>query len=425
MKIKLNITDLSILITIASTTLYILFRPLGRELGSFAFLWAPITLLLIIIKRPSTFISGPMKILFLYGIIIVGILQYTLWKYMNNWNQTRILLEFYYLIVMTSILCYYQKKWEFIKLALICKWIFIFVIITLITTNIALFFDPYVVRQSAATGGFTVNQEQIYKLTGALNYSYAQATVCLIPILVYHIKNKKKMVFRPNVLIAILILILITQIRSQVFGNVIVATVITILSFLLSKKYTISIIIGFFISIIIVAIPNSLYSNIIYSLSLYFDPESVMHDKTLDLSKFLDNLEFDESSEVGSRAIRYPQLIQALFAKPLLGDASYESHLDIAGGAHIYWMNRLTLWGIPGFLFFIFVIYKLYKYIGSLFIKSYRFYYFLSIVAYILLGLVKSVGGREPWLMLIVIIPGIYYLPLLDKKQIKVVKPRF
>ena len=44
-----------------------------------------------------------------------------------------------------------------------------------------------------------------------------------------------------------------------------------------------------------------------------------------------------------------------------------------------------------------------------------RYYYFLSLLSIILLGIAKAVGGREPWLILIVIIPGLYYYPLLGK----------
>jgi hypothetical protein len=415
MNSKIRILDLSIIVTIASTTLYIVFRNLGRELGSFAFLWAPVTLLLIIASGPKTFIKGPNRILLLYGVLMVGILQYTLWKYMNDWNRIRILYEFYYLVILTAILSYYLSKGDFIRLAWISKWTFIFILISLITTNIALFIDPYVIRDSAKSGALTPFQEKIYKISGAIGYSYAQAIIYLIPILIYHIKSKKRMVFSPNILIVILILIIITEIRSQVFANILVTALILLFSLFGSKKMRSTTITISLIGILFFTIPSSFYSNIFKSLSSNFDPNSEIYYKLHDFSKFIDNPEFKNTTASGGRAARYPLLYKALAANPLWGHASSESNLNISGGAHLYWMNRLALWGIPGFLFFIYVLFKIYKSISSLFDRGYRIYYFISVTAFVLIGLTKAVGDREPWLMLIVVIPGFYFLPLLQQ----------
>lgn len=420
MKIKLQIQDLSILVTVASTTLYVVFRNLGREVGSFAYLWAPITLLVILFERPSIFLKNPMRILLLYGVIMVGVLQYTLWKYMSYWNQVHILFEFYSLVVMTAILMYYWSKGEFHKLAYLGKLAFIFITITLITTNIALFFDNEIVRQSAASGDFTDLQREVYKLTGAMDYNYVQAVICLIPILIYHIKSEKTMVFSPIILIAILLLIIITEIRSQVLANILMTALITLLSFLGSKKISTTFIIISLFGIMLILLPNSFYVNTITSWSNYFDKNSEMFYKLNDFATFVENPEFDPTTGAGARAARYPMLFEALTKSPLLGYASFKSNLNIESGAHLYWMNKLTLWGIPGFLFFIYMLYKIFKKISSLFDPDYRFYYFLSIAAIFFLGLTKVTGGREPWLILIVIIPGLYYLPFLktNKKAI-------
>jgi hypothetical protein len=414
MKIKLQFIDWSILATIASTTLYIVFRNLGREIGSFAFLWAPITLLSIFYKHSSTFSKGPMRILLLYGLIMVGILQFALWKNMTEWNKVRISYEFYFLVVMTTILVYYWSRGEFMKLAFLSKLAFIFIVITLITTNIALFLDPHIVRESAATGLFSDNQKAIFKFTGAMEYSYVQSVICLIPILIYHIKSNRSMVFPPRVLVAILILIIITEIRSLVLANLIITLIITIISFIGSKKRSITFVTFSLAALLLLSTSNTFFANISSNMSNYFEPNSLMRTKLSDFARFIENPEFDNSTEAGSRAERYPLLYKALIASPITGDASYVSGLKLSGGAHLYWMNKLALWGIPGFLFFIYVLYKIFKKISSLFDSGYRFFYYLSLLTLVFLGLSKVVGGREPWLMLIVVIPGLYFLPLLE-----------
>lgn len=410
-------SDWSIMIGISSVMLTIVFRNLGREIGSFIFLWAPIILLTIIFSRPDTFTKGPIKILLLYSLIIVGILQYTLWNYMDDWNRIRIFYEAYYLIVSSAILYYYLYGNNVRKLAWLSRWFIICIIITLILTNVALFYEPLLVYQSAATGNFTSNQLKTFENSGAMSYGYAQAVVCLIPILIYHIKRKKKIVFAPIIVVLILILIILTEIHTQVFANILVATFITILSFLWSKKRSKSFFFFSLLGILFITTPSSFFSNAFFSLSSNFEQGSMMNRKLFDFGGFIENPEFDNSTETGSRAERLPLLFEAFVSNPILGDASYNGPYDIEPGAHLFWMNRLTLWGVPGFLLYIFVLYKIFRDISSFFDADYRIYYYLSITALIMMGLMKATGGSESWLMLIVVIPGLYFLPLLNQTK--------
>ena len=111
-------------------------------------------------------------------------------------------------------------------------------------------------------------------------------------------------------------------------------------------------------------------------------------------------------------------MFDALAENPFFGNASDDTSIEIDAGAHLYWMNRLALWGIPGFIVFLFMLSFLYKNISSMFDEGFRFYYLLSMTAFILIGLTKATGGVEIWLMLIVVIPGLYFLPLLEKNVI-------
>jgi len=388
-------------------------------MGSFAFLWAPITLIIVSYKRFSIYTQDPFRILFLYGVIMVGILQYTLWKYLNDWTRIRILYEFYYLVVATAIWKFYISKGDFKKLALIGKWAFIFLLITLVTTNIALFFDPTLVRESARTDSFTPFQNRLFNLTGTLGYSSLQALICIIPILVYNIKRRQKMVFSRSLLIIILIFVLVTEMRAQVFANILVTILITMLSLFGSRRKHVSVIAISLTLVIFMIIPVSFYRDVLISLSSNFDKNSEIYYKLTDFNKFIENPEFDTSTGTGNRAARYPILYEELLKKPLFGYASYDSNLNRMAVAHLYLMNRLTLWGIPGFFFFIYVLYRIFTNINSKFDRGFKYFYFLSILSVIFLGLIKVVGGSEPWLMLIVVIPGLYYLPFFEQRKIR------
>lgn len=417
MKIKLQIPDIIILLAIGSTLLYVVFNYLPKGIGSFRFFWAPLSLIIIFYYRSVAFTKDPMTFVLLWGALSAGILQYTLWNNMDDWNRKSVLEDFFNLAVFTAILNYYWVKGDFKRLALLSKWAFVFIVITIITTNIALTIDPLIVRNSANSFLGDPSQKRISKLFGTAGYGYAQSLLLLIPILVYHIKARKQMVFSSKILIIILVLIIITTIRAQVFANLMVAALTTLLSMMGSKNRHLAYRYVAIFIIIYVIIPSSFYANIFTTLGSYFEPGTELNYKMNDFASFIETPEFTGSSGVGGRAERYPLLLEALLAKPVFGYASYKYNINLGGGVHLYWMNHLALWGIPGFLIFVFVLYKIYKTINSSFFDTeIRHYYLLSVLAFIMLGLIKTIAGREPWLMLIVVIPGLYFFPLIRKK---------
>ena len=412
-----QIVPLVILIAVSTTSLYVVANNLPIVVGSFRFFWGPAVLVLIFLTQGSAFGKKPMRILIFYGAVSLGLLQYTLWGHMSDWNRLALLNEFYALIAFSAIFFYYYVRRDFKGLAKLGKLSFFFVVITIIMTNIALYFDPMVIRLSACPSKFTPFQAQIYKITGAGGYGYMQALVCLIPVLVYHIKYRTQIIFSRKILIVILLLIMITMIRAQVFANLLAAVAITILSCAGAKKALKSFVLVTLVVILFLAIPSSLYADMLIAISSYFDPDSHIYYKLNDFAFFIRYPEFGWSTGAGGRADRYPLLFEAFMAAPFLGDASYNSPYNISPGAHLYWMYKLTHLGIFNFLFFVFVLSQIYKSIRSLFDDHFGSYYFLSVTAFVLLGLMKNIAGREPFLMLIVVIPGLYFLPLLEQKE--------
>jgi len=418
MKGKYQSINIVILITILTTSLYVVSNNLPMLVGSFRYFWAPLTLLLLLIIKPIVFFKKPMKQLLIYGILVVGVFPYILWEHLSEWNKSLIMEEFYALVVFVAIFNYYYVRRDFDGLGLLGKFSFYFVLLTILTTNIALYFDPNVVRQSASPSSFSSFQAQLFKQTGAAGYGYVQALVLLIPILVYLIKYQQKFIFSTRILTLIVLLILITIIRAQFFANVLAAFVILSFSLAGAKRAKKSFLPVALITLVLILIPTSFYTQQLLSISSYFSPDSNIYFKINDLAYFIQNPEFESTTAAGSRASRYPLLFEAFIANPILGDASYSSPFKIDLGGHLYWMNKLTIFGIIGFSFFIYMFYTIYKTIRKLLDDSFGFYYFLSVSAFVLLGLMKNIGGRESFLMLIIIIPGLYFLQLTKDKKL-------
>ena len=409
-KTKMQWPDVVFLITLASTLLYVVVYNTPQLITSFRFFWAPVTLITIFLFRPTVFAQKFLILLLLYGFISLGILQYTLWSHMSEWNILRLQEEFYWILVFCSILAYYCSKKELHKLAFLSKWSLYFIIITIITTHIALFIDPYVVRSSVNSFIYNPLGIKVSRQYGAAGYGYAQSLVLLIPIFVYFIKTKQKIVFNRNFLIILLFLLIMLLLRANVFANIVVAIPVLILSIIVPKKIVYACLYVVMAVIIAIIIPASFYIQIFIKIGNYFDHGSFMHERILDFALFLKETELDTSTQAGRRAARYPLLFEALTANFFWGDGSYSSIFFIEPGGHLYWMNRLTIWGVFGFSFFVYVLYSVYKRIITFFDENFRYYYQLSVIAFIGLGLVKSIQGREQWLMLILIIPGLYFL---------------
>jgi len=414
---KIKIDYLVIWCTVLTTSLYVVANNLPILLGSFRYLWAPLSVVVILFYRPRAFFIKPMLSLLIYGIIVVLLLQYTLWSNMDEWNSKSILEEFYFIFIFVAILNYYITRRDYRNFAFLGKLSFIFIIITVLMSHIALFFDPYVIRNSVSSTYFTAYQEEIFKITGAGGYGYMQALVCLLPILIYFIKSNQQVVLSRSLLIILLFVIWILLLRVQVLANVMVAFLISVLSFfgLSQAKKSILYILSFFI--LLMFIPASFYADIIIRLSSYFDNTSVIYQKLNDFAVFIEAPSIDDGSEIGGRLERYPMLIQAFAEAPLFGIASVESSYYSITGVHLHWMNRLTIWGISGFSIFAFMLYQIYKKTRSLFDEGFGFYYSLSVLAFIILGLMKTIAGREPFLMLIVVIPALYFASQIQKNS--------
>ncbi len=149
-------------------------------------------------------------------------------------------------------------------------------------------------------------------------------------------------------------------------------------------------------------------------MSGYFENGSQLKYKFKDFALYLENPKIveDASTGTGGRAARYPMLWRVFLGNPLFGDASYKSRYgyDLAHGGHLYWMSRLALWGILGFIGYLLILKNIFKPVVNIFDPKFKFYYQLSLMSIFTLGLMKNLTLKEPLIMLLIIIPGLYLL---------------
>lgn len=402
-----------------ASSLLMIFANNVKIIGSNRFLWAPAILIFSLLFYNKVYTYIKIRYVLLYGFIYCGVLQYTLWINASDWYKNAILNDFYYLIssiVLYTILYEYKYYKEWIKLAQIGT---IFFIITGIMTIIATNIEPIIVRASYSSLKESLPGYEYLEKLGFGSYGYMAALNSFLPIIIYFIKTDKNIWINKNIWILILILFYFVLIHAQIFANILVAITITIMAIVGAKRFKKSMIVTTLVLIILFAVPNLFWSNLLIDLSYYFEPGSEINYKLNDFALFLRNPDILlPTTGAGGRVERYPMLLRAFWAQPFLGDASYHSVFtyELDAGGHLFWMSRLALWGIFGFWGYLIILKKIFIPILQIFDESFRFYYLLSLLSIVMLGLMKNLDGREIYIMLLIIIPGLYFFQFLNKK---------
>jgi len=269
------------------------------------------------------------------------------------------------------------------------------------------------------TGGefSNANEFEYFQKIGGGDYSFASALVCLFPMIVYFYK-KRPQIFPRKYILIFGILCFYALLRMQIFANILMAVLIITLSLLGSSRIRRSLLIIGVFTVISISIPKTFYANLLIHTSNYFEPSSEIYFKLNDMSTFILNGEKGKTG-AGERVARYPLLINAFKNNPIFGHYINNNTTDISPGGHLYWMNKLTIFGLLGFLPYIFIHYRFIRNNLNLFNKEFSFYYLLSVGSIITLGLMKNLAGRSLWFTYFIILPGFFYLSIFESQKTK------
>lgn len=410
------------LMLIASTYLPLVFNNLPSFIRSHH-LWTIIWGISLLALNPKIFLERTMLYVLAYGLILY-IATETIWCNMDDQNYKILFDEFYQIAIGVSVITYFHQTKDYVRLARLAKWALIFICITAVMSIISSALDPMYARNLIGVSAVTIESKREailhFKNYGGGTYSTAIAFMCLFPIFIYYYKKINISIVSKKVIIILSIVVFFALIGMQIFANIIIAVLVTIIAlFGMEKIKKTILIISIFFSIMIF-IPKNFYINNFISISNYFEKGSELRNKFKDFALFIKtgaNYE-DNSTGAGERVERYPILINIFMQSPMLGCyylSDNYGHGYKGSGAHLHWMNKLTTTGIVGFLAFFFILYSFIKKNLQYFRTSYKFYYILASLSILSYGLLKTIVGREAWYAFFVILPGLYYLPLLKR----------
>lgn len=389
-------------------------------------LWAAIWCISLVGFYPRVLSNKVMLYTLFYGLLIFIAIK-TIWVGIDSWNYKLLLGEFYNIVIGVSVITYFTQSGDYRNLARLTKWSIVFILITALMSIISSAIDPMYARN---LGGLSERSETeqlaILSLTrlGGGTYSTAAVFMSLFPLWIYYYKNNDISLLSKKLIIITALTIIFALFGMQIFANIIIAFVFGVLSIFGMRRIKTSILIVFLFLSIITFIPKDTYVNTLFQISRLFENKSELNYKFNDLSLFIEEGAEIEGSKTSAavRAQRYPLLFDTFLKSPILGcyyftDSSGNNYR--AEGAHIHWMNKLTVTGIIGLILFMFIPYLHFKSKLKFFHSEFKFYYILSSLSIIALGLFKTLVGRETWYAFFVIIPGSYYLHLLKSGRNK------
>jgi hypothetical protein len=378
--------------------------------------WAFIWFISALCFAPRTYANKNFIYTFLFLIILVFFLFNTRWGNVDAWNKRESRLEILSFLVPISLYTYFRSSKDFYGLAILVKWALFFIAITAILTIYSASVDPLYVRN--LTGGvYTVDEAAKIQNFGGGAYGFAGALIFLFPMIIYYYRNSSKIPFSKPQILIFGILCLIAVIRMQIFANILISFLAIILSLGGSKRIRKSLLyVGLFLTLTVI-LPKQLYIDFLDKVSLYFNPESDVFYKLTDMGRYLGSGNSGIETSAADRISRYPMLWEGFKGNPLLGFFNSGSSMDISLGGHLYWMNKLAVYGLVIFIPFVLIFYFHIKLVLKNIDTEFAFYFLISVLAGLGLGLMKSLFGHEYWYMFFFIIPSMYYLPLLKKKK--------
>lgn len=408
----------------ASNFLLVFFNNLPRFIRSHH-IWTLVWAGSLLVLSPKVLTTKLMTLIWIYGIFLFFMITF-IWSSADPWNQNALINEFYQIAVGASIISYFRTSGDYVGLAKITKWSIVFLMITGIMTIISSSIDPMYARNIIGLAT-EINQVEIdrilsFRKYGGGTYATAIAVMTLVPSLTYLFKYKSQDFYSKKMITAAYVIFLLALLGMQLFANIIVGFAVMVVAFLGVKRLNRSLLLVGIMLIILAVIPRETYVNVLKSTANLFDKGSELRFKFNDMAEFINedmSLE-TQNSGTAKRVQRYPMLFNAFIKEPFWG-VFYNAEGTSSGyqgvGGHLYWMNKLTTTGLIGFIIFLLIPIQQIKSSYRFFDETYRFYYFLAFFATFSYGLLKALAGRDPWYIFFVILPGIYYLPLLNKKN--------
>lgn len=367
----------------------------------------------IVLLAPKVIQNRLMINMLSYTFLFAFLLQSVIWINVDSWNKSLLLNEAYMISIGVSMYIYFFEYRDYYGLSWLMRWTIVFIGITAIMSIYSSYIDPLYARK--LVGGITDDLGVVLKYGGG-SYGFAGAIMMILPLVIYYYRNNYKSNYSKPIILLFGILLYYALLRIQLFANILLSTIIIVIALIGERNIRKNIIFFGLLTVLTVALVPYMPQFLFY-VSNFFETDSEVYFKINDLAVFIKYGADYGDTATSLRSARYPMLFEGFLTNPLLGIFNSDSTLNIEDGGHLYWMNKLTVYGLLGFIPFALAFYFFVKNALKIMDTEFSFYFLLSIGSGVVLGLMKSLAGREFWYMFFFVLPGLYWLPLLKGLQ--------
>lgn len=382
-------------IAIANTKNYVLFG-----ISIFIILWV----ILVVGFGTERLFSKTYRPLYLY-LLIYAVMLATFWKD-SVWGADA-WRELFELFIAISLVDYFVFSEDRKSLNMIIASTMIFIGITC-SISIAFFAATGISSRAILTLSriSELGYGGIIDRLGIPTITYYYGLALIMPAIVATIKSRDKWDSKKVGMAYLLIVILISLFIAEYATALLLGVLGTFFALLGVKKFKVSLILAVLVLIMIFIAPSGILSDSLNIVAQQSQGE-IMSARLEDLSFTLDEGIGRSDTHVSRRADRIPALLKSFAQNPIFGTGFTTGHS--------YWLDHLSLFGMLGMLPWFFLIRQQYLSNYKLIDESFRYYLTLTLVSYLVMGVMKGMYGLHFPLAYFFLAPGLYFSNLYQK----------
>jgi len=315
----------------------------------------------------------------------------------TRWVLIEILVPFSFLSIINVFI--YNHDFEGLKIVTVVG--LIIIALTAVLTIPIVIKDPMAVRRMVTfSNSNNFAAMQMYQRQGIASFGLVHAFAFLCPLLVFQVKSGRNQIFR-MFSVAVLLVTYLMIIKVSFATPIILCTFAIAYAFVLSKNKRVNLVIGV---VLISALSTSLNKDLLTSglttISKTFFANTPVSEKIDNIKASIQHEQFE--GQVSGRGKLYDKSWITFFDNPILGSLD-----KTQAGGHAYFVDRLAYFGLFGTLPFLMFLFFTLKRNLTIIGSQMRPHYVLCLFFFVILGLTKNISGRENFLYLFVLLPGL------------------
>lgn len=263
--------------------------------------------------------------------------------------------------------------------------------------------NPGVVRGTEYS--LYTDEIQRFRALGLGGYNFFSSLPFLIPVIVYKVKNRINFSGSSAFVgVLLLIILLITSYMAVIVAPFLLSIVILLLAVLGRRRIKANLALLLILLAIYIVTPKSWIGNLFYAASNAVENREIstkLSEIGYGFSEGFELVNYEDEAVTGveGRASRILYNLKNFSKSPFIGTGRQAN-------AHLYWLNLLAQFGLIGVIPLVFILVALFrKNLASMRPESW-FTYYLTIGAFIALGLMKAMGGYLTFIIPAFLVPA-------------------